>query len=249
MIWLPMLGAFFSLLGALIIGGVFAGVFALVHLHGAVYVVAVAAAVFAATFISIFFQIAVIFAASTRLNGTRPSISGSLGAAWSRRRIVAPWALVATIIGLVINALEQRSGIAGKAAGVLGGLAWAVATFFVLPVLAFEDLGPFKAVARSSSLLKERFGAVARTSIRFGLAYLGWFALSLAALVGGIALAVAVSPAFLFLAAAGLLGFMFVALLSSVVGLYVRTILYRYATNLPTPGIDLDFSQVFTKTR
>ena len=42
-------------------------------------------------------------------------------------------------------------------AGLLG-LAWTVATFLVVPVLASEDIGPMEAVKRSVGLLKRTWG-------------------------------------------------------------------------------------------
>jgi hypothetical protein len=40
----------------------------------------------------------------------------------------------------------------------LFGLAWNVATFLVVPILAVEDVGPIEAVKRSTALLKRTWG-------------------------------------------------------------------------------------------
>ena len=246
MIWLPVLGGIAALIGGAAVGGALAGIFAAAHLHGAIFVLALIAGLFVASFVSIFFQTGVVFAATERLEGGTPSVKGCLAKSWGRRRVIAPWALLSTAVGLIIQAIEDRASWAAKIIGVLGGAAWAVATFFVLPVLAFENVGPFKAVERSASLMKQRFGTVVRTSVRFGLAYVGWFFLSLAVLVGGIFLTAAFGPAFLVVAFAGGVGLAVVLMLTAVIGLYTRTILYRYANNQPIPGIDLDLASVFT---
>ena len=248
MIWLPVLGGVFAALGGIIVGGGLAGVFYAAGLHGALYIVAGAVALFVITFVAAFFNLAVVFAATDRLEGRTPSISSSLSQSWGRRKVLAPWALLSTAVGLIIQAIEERAGVFGSILGFLGGLAWAVATFFVLPIVAFENLGPMALVKRSSHLLKDRFGAVVRSSVRFGLAYLGWFLLGIALLVAGI-LGAAASPIFLVLAAIGVVVLVIVAMLTSVINLYLRTILYRYATDQPIPGIDYDLSQVFVSTK
>ena len=248
MIWLPVVGGFFSALGGLVVGGALAGVFYAAHLHGAFYVVAIAFGLFVVSLIAMFFNLAVVFAATDRLEGRTPTFRSSLTQSWGRRRVLAPWALLSTAVGIAISAIEERAGAFSKVIGFLGGLAWAVATFFVLPVLAFEDLGPIALVKRSSSLLKGRFGTVVRSSVRFGIAYIGWFMLAIGLFVLGLMLA-SKSPVFLVLAASGLIMAFVVSMFTGVINLYLRTILYRYATDQPIPGIDYDLSQVFASTK
>ena len=48
--------------------------------------------------------------------------------------------------------------LAARLVGFLGGLAWGLATFFVVPVLAVEGLGPIAAVSRSASVFRHRWG-------------------------------------------------------------------------------------------
>lgn len=248
MIWLPVLGGLFAVLGGIVVGGGLAGVFSAAGLHGALYIVAGAVGLFVITFVAAFFNLAVVFAATDRLEGRTPTIASCLAQSWGRRRVLAPWALISTAVGLMIQAVEERAGFLGRILGFLGGLAWAVATFFVLPVVAFEDLGPFALVKRSSHLFKERFGAVVRSSVRFGLAYLGWFLLGIALVVLGV-LGASTSPVFLVLTAAGLIVLVTVGMVTSVINLYLRTILYRYATDQPIPGIEYDLSQIFVSNQ
>jgi hypothetical protein len=245
MIVLPVIGGLSSLLGALIVGGALGGIFAATGTK-ALAIVAIFAALWAAGAISIFFQVAVVFAATDRLEGRTPTVGSSIAQAWSRRSTVARWALLAAAVGMLIQAVEQRAGFAGRIIGFLGGLAWAVATFFVIPIVAFEDVGPVSALKESSSLLKARFGTVVRSSIRFGITYLGWMILAMVVLGAGIAL-VGPAPALgIPVAVIGFGALMVVGALISTVGMYLRTILYRFATDQPLPGIDLDLGSVFS---
>ncbi|MGZ5365402.1 MAG: DUF6159 family protein, partial [Mycobacterium sp.] len=66
------------------------------------------------------------------------------------RRIgpILGWTLVAFTVGLVLRFLENRFPIAGRIAVWISGAAWAIATFFVVPVIALGT-GPFRSLKRS----------------------------------------------------------------------------------------------------
>jgi hypothetical protein len=48
---------------------------------------------------------------------------------------------------------------------------WAYITFFVVPVLVAENVGPIQAVRRSGSLFRESWGRQATAAFGFGLVY------------------------------------------------------------------------------
>src|SRR5439155_7394083 len=90
------------------------------------------------------------------------------------------------------------------------GIAWALACYFVVPVLAFEDLTPIDAVKRSSKLFRDTWGEKV----------IGGFSLSMVSLVlmlPGIGLVIA--PTFL----AGING-MLVGLILMVLYFLVRSV-------------------------
>ena len=49
------------------------------------------------------------------------------------------------------------------------GIVWSVATFFVVPVIAYENIGPVDAFKRSALLMKEKWGEKLGASFSFGL--------------------------------------------------------------------------------
>jgi Family of unknown function (DUF6159) len=65
-------------------------------------------------------------------------------------------AAVAAVVAFV--ALSAVGRILLPLASRLAGAAWAIGTFFVIPVLAFERLGPMAALKRSATLVRERWG-------------------------------------------------------------------------------------------
>jgi len=134
----------------------------------------------------------------------------------------------------------------GRILGFAGGLAWIVATYLVIPVLAFENLGPIDAVKRSSSILKARFGTVTRSGLRFGAIFAG---LSIAALVVfGLGVVLIAGQTFVVgvpVAVAGFAALIGIAMYAQAAGMYMRTILYRFATERPIPDLGVDVEGAF----
>jgi hypothetical protein len=77
--------------------------------------------------------------------------------------------LVAATVGLILKAIQENSGILGKIVTGLIGVVWSVATFFVVPVIAYENVGPIDAVKRSTEMMKEKWGESLTAGFSFGL--------------------------------------------------------------------------------
>ena len=248
MIWLPVLSGVASAVVFLAISGVVA--VPLWRAHGpspwaAFYFFP---GIMASTFVGVYFNVALAFAANEQIDGRIIGVRDALGMAWSRRRVVFSWALLSAVIGLVIQLIESRLGVFGRLLGILGGLTWAVASFLVIPVLAFEDVGPFEALKQSSHLLRTTFGTVARGALRFGVLFLGWSLLALAVVGAGVGVALSGMPVLgVPIAVIGVIGFFVVSMYLAAAGMYMRTILYRYATHKPLPNLDLDLSRTFQR--
>jgi hypothetical protein len=60
--------------------------------------------------------------------------------------------------GCVSTTRPLVNGILGRIVGLIGAVAWSVLTFFVVPVLIFEDAKVGDAIKRSSHIFKERWG-------------------------------------------------------------------------------------------
>ena len=186
---------------------------------------------FIAFTISTFFNVAMMGCAMMRLEGGDPTFSYGLKFAGSRIKYIVEWALVAATVGLILRAIEQRSGLIGKIIIGIIGIAWSIATYFVLPVIAFEKLTPFKAMKRSAGVLKSSWGEALFSNLGIGLIFF------LLALVGvivmflGIYLIVATSVLIgIILCVVAVLYWIFLAILSSAVSAVLMTALYRFAT-------------------
>jgi hypothetical protein len=248
MIWLPVLSGVASAVAFLAISGVVAVPLWRAYGPSPLAVLYLFPGLIASSFVGVYFNVALVFAANEQIEGRKVSVGNALRMAWTRRRVVFRWALLSAVVGLVIQLIESRLGVLGRLLGVLGGLAWAVATFLVVPVLAFEDVGPIEALKQSSHLIKTTFGTIARGALRFGLLFLGWSLLAMAVVIAGVAIGMSGAPALgVAVAALGVIGFFIIAMYLAAASMYMRTILYRYATHRPLPDLGVDLSRTFQR--
>lgn len=178
-----------------------------------------------------FFNTALVGAAMMRMDGGEPTLGDGLKLAVSRLPQILGYAAIAATVGMLLRALQERLGLVGRLIAGLLGLAWTVATFLVVPVLAATGTGPVEAIKRSTALLKRTWGeniiGNAGIGLVFGLATFLWVALmmTVAVAAGGLQ-----SPAMLVTAVAiGVLGLIALGLVQSALqGVYAAA-LYRYA--------------------
>jgi len=120
-------------------------------------------------FIVIFFNIGLIHCTHLYFKGEQVSVRKGLQFSLSIIGRIFTWALFAGTVGFILKIIQQRSGIVGKIITGLIGVVWSIATFFVLPVIAYENVGPIDAVKRSSQLMKEKWGESLTSRFSFGL--------------------------------------------------------------------------------
>lgn len=136
-------------------------------------------------FVIVFFNAALLSCALLRFNGGAPSVGDGLRAAGARLPQILAWALVSATAGTLLKFLEGLNQKVGGFVSALLGTAWSIMTFFVVPVLVVEKVGPLKAVGRSLALLRQTWGEalVGKVGIGFVLFLLAlpWLGL----LIGG----------------------------------------------------------------
>ena len=144
------------------------------------------------TAVAIFFNVALIHCALRAHAGETPSIRGGVAAAAALLPQILGWAFIATTIGIVLNmitdALKEYLGFLGGLLGGLLELSWAVTTYFVVPVLVTEKVGPITAVKRSASILRAKWGESLAGEARIGLLGILFFLLSALVFAGGAAI-------------------------------------------------------------
>ncbi len=205
------------------------------------------AAYLSTTFITIYATGALIGAATLKLEGQQPTASEGWKIARANLSRLLVWALISATVGLLIQLVSSRfRGAAGIVIGGIAGATWAIATYFVIPVIIYQKSTPWQSLGRSAKLFLNTFGRTLVTNI------------VLALIVGaGIVAAVVLGVLGLFLLFSGstILGIalivtalgvgVLVALLGASAEGVLRAALYRYAT---TGKIDPDLMPTAYKT-
>ncbi len=197
------------------------------------------AAYFAMAFVSAYATGALVGAATLKLNGQQPTAADGWRVARAHLGRLAVWALLTATVGLLIQAISRRvGGVGGLVIGVAGGATWAVATYFMVPVILYENEGAWKGLARSGHLFVSTFGRSLVSNLAVGLLLgAGIFVAFLLGIFGIFELAGGAWVLGFVLVGAALVIGVGVALVGAAAEGILRAALYRYAT---TGRIDPD---------
>lgn len=120
-------------------------------------------------FIIVFFNTALIHCTHLYFSGEKPTIRQGLQFALSRIGVILSWAAFAATVGTALRILQDNLGSIGKFITGLIGIVWSIATFFVVPVIAYENLGPIAAFKRSAEIMRNKWGERLGAGFSFGL--------------------------------------------------------------------------------
>jgi hypothetical protein len=137
-------------------------------------------------FVVFFFNAALVDFVMTRMRGGEPTLGGSMRAAAACLPQIAAWAVISSTVGVVLKALESRAGFLGRLVISLVGVAWALVTYFVVPLIVVERRGALEAVGESKDLLARTWGKQIVSGLGYGL--IGFLLTLPAIIVIGIAL-------------------------------------------------------------
>jgi len=184
-------------------------------------------------YITIFFNAALVSAAHARLSGGDPTIGSAIRGAASRAGKILPWAIISATVSIILRAIEERAGFVGRFVAAIAGMAWAVVTFLVLPIIVIEGLSVGDAIKKSGSLFKRTWGENLAAQVGFSL--IGFVAILpaiavvfLAGSVGGGALVAGVVIAVLWVIA--------VSVVLAALSVIFQTALYHFAVDGQVPS-------------
>ena len=109
-------------------------------------------------FVIVFFNMALIHCTSLYFKGEEVTIRKGIDFSMSRIGSIFAWAVFAGTIGGILKIIQENVGSLGKIITGIIGIVWSVATFFVVPVIAYENLGPIGAFKKSAKLMREKWG-------------------------------------------------------------------------------------------
>jgi hypothetical protein len=180
---------------------------------------------------AIFFAVALAHNADRLLAGEDPTFGDGVTLARKRLGAIFAWAFISTVVGTIIQAIQDRLGVAGIILGGLAGAAWAVLTFLAIPVIAIEGTGGFRTVKRCAELIRSRWGEQITGTAAIGLILfiIGYLPAALV-LAGGIYLIagpglVAVGAV---VAVIGLIGLAIIAVIGKALITIFGVALYRF---------------------
>lgn len=222
LLWVPVAAA-----AAIAIAYLLAYMFSQVLPTGVAVVFWLAAAVFMAS-VSAVSQAVILHRVSVAAAGSSESNSQALAAVTPKVWTLASWGTLSLAVGTLIRGLERGQGWGGFLLRLLAAtlqVAWSALTFFVVPVIVFEDLGVRDAIRRSRELLRVSWGegviGVTILSLVYTLIILAAFVL---AIVFASAHLLALAVLVVLVAVLG------VTLLSCVASPVFTFVLYRFAT-------------------
>lgn len=181
---------------------------------------------FVSWFIVLFFNVGVVACARIRLEGGDPTVADGFRAARENLKAIVVWALISATVGLILRMIAERSRLIGQLIAKFLGAAWAIATYFIVPVMIFEKRGAKESMTSSTQLISRTWGEslVAAAGVGIIIMLLG---------IGGLAfpiIGIFISPRAV---AIGLgvmvLYWIILAILSSALTGIYRTGLYLYA--------------------
>ena len=120
-------------------------------------------------FVIVYFNTALIHCTSLYFKGEEVTLRKGLDFSFSRIGAIFAWAVFAGTIGAILKIVQENLGTIGKIITGLIGIVWSIATFFVVPVIAYENLGPIAAFKRSAELMKEKWGQGLGATFSFAL--------------------------------------------------------------------------------
>lgn len=189
---------------------------------------------FVVYFVIIFFNSALIACVMKQIDGEQPTLGYGLGFAWQRLPQIFGWALLTSTVGFLLRMLEERVAFVGRLIVALLGMAWAVTSFLVVPVLVVEGSGPIESYKRSVEMLKRTWGEQIIGNVSFGLIF-GLFGIVPAMVV--FFLVLHAGPAVLITVAAILIVWLVaLALVQSTLQTIYQAAIYCYAANGEAPA-------------
>ncbi|MEX0654296.1 MAG: DUF6159 family protein [Phycisphaeraceae bacterium] len=196
---------------------------------------------FCSYFVIVFFNTALSACALRVCAGETPTVGYGLSVAMRRLPQIAGWALVSATVGLLLKIIENANDKVGAVVAAILGTGWTILTYFVVPVLAAEGVGPVRAFKQALSTLKQTWGEALVGN--FSMTLLTFLVTLPVFIVLGVLVGLAVASGQLLLIITAVVLFALAVILavvaSSAADMVFRSLLYNYATGRTIPD-DVD---------
>ena len=209
----------------------------------------VAVGIYLATLVASLFQAGLVVSAAAVLDGKETSFGHGMGAAFGRLGVLSRWALVSTLVTLLISALRGNNNaglvevIFRNVLAAAAGIMWQLITFFVMPAMMLDGLGMIDAIKKSASTFKQRWGTQLSGGVRIGgmIGLLVMLPAILALVVGIVLTVIGAWPLGIPLAVLGFVALIIGSLVLGTMRGIFSVVLYRFATTgAVAPGFTED---------
>jgi len=123
-------------------------------------------------FVVVFFNTALTHCTHLYFKGEEVTIEKGIKFSFSRIGAIFSWSMFAATVGTILKLIQENAGWIGKIIIGLIGIVWSVTTFFVVPVIAYENVGPIGAFKKSAQMMREKWGESLGAGFSFGLVQL-----------------------------------------------------------------------------
>lgn len=197
---------------------------------------------FGATFLAAYFTAGLMYCTRAAMRGEDPRVADGLRAASRNLGPLLAWAFISAVVGVLIRMLEDSNELGAQIVAAVFSLGWTVATYFIVPVIVFEDVGVTEMFKRSAGTVRDTWGESLGAEAGVGLVTV---ALILLGGVLGFALLIVSGTALLSVVGLAILGVgvLFGAVVGEALTGIAKTALYVYATEDAAPRYfeDMDF--------
>ncbi|WP_153771136.1 DUF6159 family protein [Labrenzia sp. CE80] len=122
------------------------------------------------SFVFKFFNVALAACVLEIFEGKSTGFLGGVSIATRRLGAVFSWSFISATVGSISSLVERRGFGIATILTMLAGLAWRMATFFVVPIIASKNTGSVSAIKESVHLMRSVWGASVVS--RLGLSWL-----------------------------------------------------------------------------
>jgi hypothetical protein len=242
MLWIPLLSFISTLLSLIIVGGVYVwyvvatdGADSAQHIPGIVDYIFIFLLYLVGAFIVSFFQGAIATMVHMRIDGKDPTLADGIGNSQKHIKKILYYSLLSATVGVVLNLIQERFGWLGRLFSFFGNVAWAVLTFFMVPVIILEDRSIKDSLERSGKIFRDTWGETLvmnfSLSFFFSMILIAWMILC-----GGLFFfSIGSIIALLVLAVAFFAGLIAIMIMSSILSAIFKIVLYEYSVSGKVP--------------
>lgn len=207
---------------------------------------------FVTTFTATYFSAVLVYASNEVFHDRDPGIRESMRAINDRLGPIVVWSLIAATVSIAFRILENSDSPLSSILRGLFALGWSIMTFFIVPVIVFEEVSTTSMFRRSGATFKDTWGETLGAG--FGIT-----AIVIGIGIGLILIALALSapiavvfpgPGILLAVVLVALALVFTYLLSQTIWGIAKTALYVYAAEgiRPSQFDNFDFETLGGRT-